>query len=620
MANSPVAIHASGNKARPDNFPVIEQLKSIVGPRHVLTKPGSTLRYRRGFRFGNGPALAVVRPGNLVEQWRVLKACIAANKIIIVQAANTGLTGGSTPDGCDYDRDIVIVSTLRITKIRLINEGRQVICHSGATLMQLEKALKPLGREPHSVIGSSCIGASVLGGICNNSGGALIRRGPAFTQFALFARVDETGAIGLVNHLGVNLGDDPEKILDILDRDAITESDIEYNSSLSASDHEYAQHVRDFAADTPARFNADPMRLYEASGSAGKVMIFAVRLDTFAKEEQTKVFYIGTNDPAELTKIRRHMLAHFKDLPIYAEYLHRGAFDIAERYGKDTFLTIQYLGADWLPRLFTLKGRFDALASRLKVIPSNLSDKILQGISRIFPNHLPKKLKEYRDKYAHHLVLKMSGDGIRDARGFLESNFPSAQGDFFECTDDEGEKAFLHRFVAAGAGVRYRAVHRQQVEDMVALDVALRRNDLDWFETLPDEIASPILHKLYYGHFFCHVFHQDYIVRKGHNALELEHQMWRLLDARGAQFPAEHNFGHLYYAKSELINHYKNLDPCNCFNPGIGHTSKRTRWHDEGHRELHHGEHEAAIRSPEGVHQEAAAKAASVQRTCTPFQ
>ena len=129
-----------------------------------------------------------------------------ANKIIIVQAANTGLTGGSTPDGSEYDRDIVIVNTLRIAKIRLISEGRQVICHSGSTLFQLEKALKPLGREPHSVIGSSCIGASVLGGICNNSGGALIRRGPAFTQFALFARIDEAGAIDLVNHLGVNLG------------------------------------------------------------------------------------------------------------------------------------------------------------------------------------------------------------------------------------------------------------------------------------------------------------------------------------------------------------------------------------------------------------------------------
>ena len=74
-------------------------------------------------------------------------------------------------------------------KIRLIGDGRQVICLPGATLFQLENALKPLGREPHSVIGSSCIGASVFGGICNNSGGALIHRGPAYTQMTLFARI-----------------------------------------------------------------------------------------------------------------------------------------------------------------------------------------------------------------------------------------------------------------------------------------------------------------------------------------------------------------------------------------------------------------------------------------------
>ena len=621
MTSNPVPIQSQGNAARSDNprfteqLRFIEQLKSIVGPRHVLTNAQSTLRYRMGFRFGNGPALAVVRPGSLVEQWKVLKACVASNKIIIMQAANTGLTGGSTPDGSDYDRDIVIVSTLRIARIRLIKEGLQVICYSGSTLLQLERALKPLGREPHSVIGSSCIGASVLGGICNNSGGALIRRGPAYTQFALFARIDESGAIHLVNHLGVNLGNDPEKVLDILDRDAFTESDIEYDERGFASDHDYTQHVRDFAADTPARYNADPRRLFEAAGSAGKVMIFAVRLDTFAKEEQTKVFYIGTNNSAELTEIRCHMLAHFKDLPISAEYMHRGAFDIAERYGKDIFLTIQYLGADWLPGLFALKGWFDGFTSRLRFVPRNLSDKIMYGISRIFPNHLPRRMKEYRHNYEHHLMLKMSGDGIRDARRFLESRYPSAQGNFFQCTDDEGEKAFLHRFAAAGAGVRFRAVRAREVEDMIALDVALKRNDRDWFETLPDEIASPILHKLYYGHFFCHVFHQDYMVRKGHSTLELEHQIWRLLDARGAQFPAEHNFGHLYHAKPALINHYKNLDPCNCFNPGIGRTSKRSRWHDDQFGEPHRPEHDGETCSPEGAHQEAPAKAASVQRT-----
>src|SRR5262245_27939079 len=229
-SSSQVAIQSQGSNSTPDNTRFIEQLKAIVGARHVLTKPESTLRYRVGFRFGNGPVLGVVRPGSLIEQWRVLKACVAANKIVIMQAANTGLTGGSTPDGSDYDRDIVIVSTLRLSKIRLIDQGRQVICHPGATLFQLEKALKPLGRDPHSVIGSSCIGASVFGGICNNSGGALIRRGPAFTQMTVFARIDDSRDPQLINHLGVNLGNDPETILDRLDRDTFTEEEIEYGT------------------------------------------------------------------------------------------------------------------------------------------------------------------------------------------------------------------------------------------------------------------------------------------------------------------------------------------------------------------------------------------------------
>jgi D-lactate dehydrogenase (quinone) len=91
---------------RHDHARILDELRTIVGRRYVLASQARTRRYRTGFRFGTGPALAVVRQGNLVEQWRVLKACAAANKIIIMQAANTGLTGGSTPDGLDYDRGI----------------------------------------------------------------------------------------------------------------------------------------------------------------------------------------------------------------------------------------------------------------------------------------------------------------------------------------------------------------------------------------------------------------------------------------------------------------------------------------------------------------------------------
>ncbi|MEB3734829.1 FAD-binding protein [Halopseudomonas pachastrellae] len=153
---------------------LLEQLRSLVGRRYVLTGEQQTRRFRKGHRTGEGQVLAVIQPGTLLEQWQVLRAAVAADCIVIMQAANTGLTGGSTPDGDNYDRDIVLISTRRLDGVQLINQGEQVVCLPGATLDRLERELAPLGREPHSVIGSSCIGASVLGGVCNNSGGALV--------------------------------------------------------------------------------------------------------------------------------------------------------------------------------------------------------------------------------------------------------------------------------------------------------------------------------------------------------------------------------------------------------------------------------------------------------------
>jgi D-lactate dehydrogenase len=567
-----------GYVSLPDDAVLIEALRKIVGNSHVLTGASRTRRFCTGFRFGHGPVVAVVRPGSLVEQWRVLKACVAGNKIVIMQAANTGLTGGSTPDGGDYDRGIVLINTMRIDGIHLINRGQQVVCLPGATLFQLENALRPFGRDPHSVIGSSCIGASVFGGICNNSGGALVHRGPAFTQLALFAQLDESGSLHLVNHLGISLGNEPETILENLENGAFTDADVTNDLNRRASDHDYSTHVRDIDATTPARFNADPHRLFEASGSAGKVMLMAVRLDTFPKTARTGVFYIGSNDPSELETIRRHILSRFNSLPISGEYLHRVAFDIAEKYGKDTFLAINYLGTGFLPLMFAIKGRFDGTCERLSFLPSHLSDKIMQAVSALFPRHLPKRMRDYRERYEHHLVLQMADDGIDEAAQYLKSIFPSASGNFFTCTKAEGDKALLHRFAAAGAAIRYRAVHGCEVEDIVALDVALRRNDRQWYEHLPTDIDAKLLHKLYYGHFFCHVFHQDYIVAKGQDCQAIEEKMWELLDRRGAEYPAEHNVGHLYHAKPALVDHYRALDPCNLFNPGIGRTTKCSHW------------------------------------------
>ena len=557
---------------------LISQLRQIVGDKYLITDPSKSEAYRSGYRFGNGNALAVVRPGNLTEFWAILKACVAADVIVIAQAANTGLTGGSTPDGNDYDRDIVIINAMRISGIQLINDAQQVVCLPGSTLNELEIALKPHGREPHSVIGSSCIGASVIGGICNNSGGALVQRGPAYTEMALYAQLTEQGELQLVNHLGIDLGETPEEILANLENQRYQRKDIQLDCG-KGHDHAYCNHVRQVDEDSPARFNADPARHYEASGCAGKLAIFAVRLDTFVAENKTAVFYIGTNQTEALNDLRRHMLANFKQLPISGEYIHRDAFDVAAKYGKDTFWVIKKFGTHWLPKLFAMKAKVDRLAKKISFMPSHFSDKIMQAISTVLPEHLPKKLWQYRDQYEHHLIVKMGGDGVQEARDYLTSYFKEgSKGAFFECDAVETQAAMLHRFAVASAAIRYRAIHEKEVEDIAALDIALRRNDREWFETLPPEIDQKISHKLYYGHFMCHVFHQDYIVKKGHDCMELEHQMLELLDKRGAQYPAEHNVGHLYEAKPALRKFYKALDPTNSFNPGIGHTSKKKHW------------------------------------------
>ncbi len=119
---------------------LIADLRRLVGTSNVLTEAAHTVRYRKGFRSGEGEALAVVFPATLLELWRVLQTLVAADAIILMQAANTGLTEGSTPQGDDYDRPLVIISTLKLDKLQLIDKGRQVLAFPGSTLYQLERS------------------------------------------------------------------------------------------------------------------------------------------------------------------------------------------------------------------------------------------------------------------------------------------------------------------------------------------------------------------------------------------------------------------------------------------------------------------------------------------------
>jgi D-lactate dehydrogenase len=494
-----------------------------------------------------------------------------------MQAANTGLTGGSTPYGDDYDRPLIIINTMRINDIQLINQGKQVIAFSGSTLFDLENKLSPLNRDPHSVIGSTSIGASIVGGICNNSGGSLVKRGPAYTEMALYAKINKKGELKLINNLDLNLGSTAKAILNNLQSKKYNFDDF-IKSNKKASDDMYGDIVRDVNSSTPARFNSDPRLLNEVSGSAGKVVVFAVRLDTYEKPKLNKVFYLGTNKPDTFWKIRREILSNFKSLPTSGDYLHRDCYDAAKKYSKDTFIILDKLGTKFLPTLFKFKRSIDQISDKLFFLPENLSDKILQFLSKLWVNHLPTKMEAFRDSYEHHWIVEMSDDGINEAREYFTSFFNENEGSFFECDNTESKKAILHRFTAASAFGRYSILNKSRIGGTLSMDVAFPRNEKDWFEVLPDRISDMFEIKLYYGHLFCHVMHQNYIVKKNVDIDKLKSELLKYYDSRGAEYPAEHNVGHEYKAKASLLDYYKNLDPTNSFNPGIGQSSKNKNW------------------------------------------
>ena len=556
---------------------VLNSIKKIVGNRNLIVSDWAKEPFLKGWRYGEGNALAVVKPEKLIEMWEVLELCVKNDLIIIMQAANTGLTGGSTPDGKNYDREIIIINTINLKDIHVINDGKQIIGFAGSTLYDLEKKIKKYGREPHSVIGSTSIGASITGGICNNSGGSLVHRGPAYTQLALYAKINESGKLELINELDVNLGSNPKEIFENLEEKKYNNNDIIYSNKL-ASDNKYSEIVRDINSNIPARFNSDKRLLHGVSGSAGKVAVFAVRVDTYPKPKESQVFFLGSNNVDVFWKLRRHILLNFKTLPRLGDYMHRDCYDAAKKYSKDSFIVIEKLGINYLPILFKFKRVIDLISKKINFLPNKLSDRVLQFLSLLWPNHLPKKMESFRDQYEHLWIIEMTDNGIDEAEAYFKTFFNENDGSYFKCNNNEAKKAQLHRYVSAGAFGRYQSLKNKSNKESFSMDIALPRNERKWFEKLPEDINDLFEIKLYYGHLFCHVMHQNYVVKKGVDTKDLLSKLLEFYESRGAEYPAEHNVGHEYSVKSSLFDFYKKLDPTNSFNPGIGKTSKLKNW------------------------------------------
>jgi FAD/FMN-containing dehydrogenase len=151
---------------------VLSELRSIVGPSHVLEDRDVKVGYERDItgRFA-GTASAVVRPADTAQVAQIVSACSRAGVPVVVQGGNTGLSGGAIP----FDGEVV-VSLRRLVAIQPIDApSGQVSVGAGVTLEALQEHARASGlRFP---VDHAARSAATIGGmVATNAGGPLALR------------------------------------------------------------------------------------------------------------------------------------------------------------------------------------------------------------------------------------------------------------------------------------------------------------------------------------------------------------------------------------------------------------------------------------------------------------
>jgi FAD/FMN-containing dehydrogenase len=156
------------------NTDLITQLKSIVGPAHVLTEAEDMAAYCRDWRGRyTGNARCVVRPRTAGEVSAIVKTCMDLTVPIVPQAGNTGLVGGAVPLG---QAKAVILNVSRMNTIRSLDPANNsMVVEAGTILAHIREAAEGADRLFPMLLGS--VGSCEAGGlISTNAGGTGVLR------------------------------------------------------------------------------------------------------------------------------------------------------------------------------------------------------------------------------------------------------------------------------------------------------------------------------------------------------------------------------------------------------------------------------------------------------------
>jgi len=142
------------------------ELGSLLGADALLTEGPDLAKYEQGWRYGQGRALAVARPGTTAEVSKVLAFGHAHGIKVVPQGANTGLVGASNPDASGH---MLVLSLERLNKrLEVDATDRTALVDGGVLLSQLNGALEPYGLFYPIDLGAD---PSLGGMVVTNTGG-----------------------------------------------------------------------------------------------------------------------------------------------------------------------------------------------------------------------------------------------------------------------------------------------------------------------------------------------------------------------------------------------------------------------------------------------------------------
>jgi D-lactate dehydrogenase len=588
---------------------LFKTLKRIVGRKHVLdgrVETTETSQYLKGSRLGRGSALYIVKPTKLKQLLEIVQHTVDADCVILVQGQNTGLTGGSVPRDTQHqdERPTVIISMKDLNTIFPIDDGERVVCFAGAGLADLSNFVQANfpDRESHSILGSTFLNPTTAAGVSLGSGGTQCRKGPAFTERALYLKVvpDKFGksVVKVVNRLGVEGFDQEEGEFDshlrhdgavpLLDRytdfangghDRDMKKSNQTYGKEPASDRDYKNRLCQ-DDNKPSRYNADTKGC-DCNRSEGKVLILASVHDTFPRPSRTKTFWISFDSLETTLQFRRQVcLDNPNDLPVSLEYMDRDSFDVIDRAGRAMGNVIKLVGVSspLVKTFWNVKLWIEALD--FKGAPLWI-DKLMYTINPVVPSVLPGPIMKLGREKDHHVAMTVGDfDGSLDRCLERMNKFQTEHAGevhIHECTSTwqmKGLDAF--RFVAAPA---FRTWCVGEGAQGFSVDYALPKNGGE-APPLSTHAHAPIK-RMRYSHFGCNVVHEDLAFAPGVDIHEVKMQLKKTVEHKcGGKLPAEHGHGTEYVAPEETRQRWKGMDPLNVMNPGIGGLSSKFRYFD----------------------------------------